>query len=307
MYLKRLNITRARNLYLLSASNKRQVSTYISFGRRFQSRLVTPERGIFLRDALQNSPDMSNDSRETVQNKMILYDVPVSNNGARIRCLIYKKKLQDFIDIKSPVEVGGLSSDFYKKLNPFGKMPVLEIEDGFGLPESQVIESYILDKFSEHGPSLLPSTPEGRALAALIVRIHDLYMTTIQGCMYKPMDSKSQRATEIAQIAKQLDIIETYCKGPYMCGSDLSYADTAILPTIVFCNYILPKFFGWPGIFEDRPKLQAWWKLISSDPDIGIVIQEVEGGLESWNKSKRWEEKGILKDVADSSYCWYPN
>lgn len=256
---------------------------------------------------IHSSLAMANEDREGMQKKMVLYDVPVSNNGARIRCLIYKKKLQDFIEVKSPMEIGGLSSEAYIELNPFGKMPVLQLENGSGLPESQVIEAYLLDKFSNNEPSLLPDTPEKRALASLIVRIHDMYMTTIQGCMYKPMDSKSQRATEIAQIARQLDIIESYCTGPYVCGADMSYADTAILPTIVFCNYILPRFFGWPGIFEERPKLQAWWKLMNLDPDTGKVIQEIEGGLESWNKAKRWEEKGILKDVADSSYCWYPN
>lgn len=239
--------------------------------------------------------------------KMVLYDVPVSNNGARIRCLIYKKRLQDSIDIKSPAEIGGLSSEAYRELNPYGKMPVLQLNDGSGLPESQVIEGYLLDRFSDSEPSLVPETPEKRALAALVVRIHDLYITTIQGCLYKPMDSKSQRATEISQIAKQLDIIEGLCKGPYICGPDMSYADTAILPTFVFCNYILPKFFGWPGIFEERPKLQAWWALMNADTDIRKVIGEIEDGLDSWNKSKRWEEKGILKDVADSSYCWYPN
>ena len=68
---------------------------------------------------------------------MVLYDVPVSNNGARIRCLIYKKKLQDFIEVKSPMEIGGLSSEAYIELNPFGKMPVLRLENGSGLPESR--------------------------------------------------------------------------------------------------------------------------------------------------------------------------
>lgn len=250
---------------------------------------------------------MSFQDEEGTREKMILYDVPVSNNGARIRCLIYKKNLWDYIDIKSPMDIGGLSSEAYRALNPYGKMPVLKLEDGSGLPESQVIESYLLDKFSKHGPSLIPENPEKRALAALIVRIHDLYIATIQGCLYKPMDSKSQRATEIGQIAKQLSIIEKYCVGPYICGSDMSYADTAILPTVVFCNYILPRFFGWPTLFENRPKLETWWKVMNSDNDIIKVVSEIEGGLESWKNSKRWEEKGILKDVADSSYCWYPD
>ena len=41
--------------------------------------------------------------------KSVLYDVPVSNNGARIRIIILKKQLQDVIDIKSPAELGGAS------------------------------------------------------------------------------------------------------------------------------------------------------------------------------------------------------
>ena len=185
--------------------------------------------------------------------KMILYDVPVSNNGARVRLVVYKKKLQDLIDIKSPAEIGGLSSDAYLALNPEGKMPVLQLEDGSGLPESQVIESYLLDKFSDRSPSLMPATPELRARAGLMVRILDVYICSIQGAMYKPMDSKSERASQIAQLAKQLDVLEGYMVGPYCVGEDMSYADTALVPTFVFMNYILPKYFGWKTIFEDRP------------------------------------------------------
>ncbi|WPT18001.1 Glutathione S-transferase F14 [Picochlorum sp. SENEW3] len=239
--------------------------------------------------------------------KFVLYDVPVSNNGARIRNLIYKKKLDQFIDIKSPMEIGGLRSETYRQLNPYGKMPVLEMPDGSGLPESQVIESYILDKFRDNGPSLIPDTAEKRALAALVVRIHDLYIAPIQGCLYKPMDSAEERAEGIAQIAMQLDTIERYCTGPFICGSEMSYADTAIMPTFVFLNYILPRFFGWKdGIFLGRPKLGTWWDCMNKDDDTARVIREVESGLESWNASNRWEEKGILKDVSDTRFCWNP-
>jgi len=186
-------------------------------------------------------------------------------------------------------------------------MPVLEMPDGSGLPESQVIESYILDKFRDNGPSLIPDTAEKRALAALVVRIHDLYIAPIQGCLYKPMDSAEERAEGIAQIAMQLDTIEQYCTGPFICGSEMSYADTAIMPTFVFLNYILPRFFGWKdGIFLGRPKLGTWWDCMNKDDDSARVIREVESGLESWNASNRWEEKGILKDVSDTRFRWNP-
>ena len=44
----------------------------------------------------------------------------------------------------------------------------------------QVIVQYLLDKYREQGPSLIASTPEGRARAMLCTRIHDLYIVPIQ-------------------------------------------------------------------------------------------------------------------------------
>jgi glutathione S-transferase len=108
-------------------------------------------------------------------------------------------------------------------------------------------------------------------------------------------------------LAKQLDVLEGYVVGPYVCGEEMSYADTALVPTVVFMAYILPKFFGWPGLWEDRPKLEAWWKLMNADADVQRVVQEVEGGLRSWDQGARWEEKGIIKQVSDGSLAWYPN
>jgi glutathione S-transferase len=246
-------------------------------------------------------------SLSTEKEKLVLYDVPVSNNGARIRLLLYKKRLTDVIDIASPMEIGGLQGEEYGRLNPLRKMPCLKLEDGSGLPESQVIESYILDKFSDCSPSLIPSTPESRARASLIVRVLDLYINTIQGALYKPMDSVSERARQITEIAKQLDIIEMYMVGRYCVGEEMSYADTALLPTMIFCHYILPKYFGWPSIFENRPKLKAWWETMNEDEDAVRIVGEVEDGLMAWDKANRWVEKGIVKHVMDESYAWYPN
>lgn len=69
---------------------------------------------------------------------MTLYDVPVSNHGARNRYIIKKKGLEDDILIASPQAIGGLKSPEYLALNPQGKMPLLILEDGTPLPESEV-------------------------------------------------------------------------------------------------------------------------------------------------------------------------
>lgn len=246
----------------------------------------------------------ASDSSET-RKKMILYDVPVSNNGARIRALLYRKQLEAHVDIRSPAELGGLASESYLELNPLGKMPVLSIPElGIAFPESQVIESYILDKFEGHGPSMVPGTPELRAHAALVARIHDLYIAPIQGCMYKPMDSAEERFAELCQLTKMLDILENYCKGPFMCGPEMTYADTAIFPTLVFMNYILPKHFDWKSIFTLRPGLEAWWGEMKSNSDVERVAKEVEGGLQKWDDGNRWEDKGITKQIKENAYDW---
>lgn len=235
--------------------------------------------------------------------KPTLFDVPVSNNGARVRYTIYKKGLESEFDIKTPKELGGLSSPEYRSLNPQGKMPLLVLPDGTALPESQVIESYILDKYHGVGPELLPATAELRARAALVVRILDLYITPVQGCMYKKMDAQ-QRLQQLAQIAFQLDVLENLVEGPFVTGSEVSYADAALFPTFVFFNWMLPSKFGWSGVFIGRPKLEAWWNAISADADAQRVIQEIQDGLKSWEAAKRWDTLGITQQVSDGSYNW---
>lgn len=58
--------------------------------------------------------------------------------GVQCRFVIYKKGLEDEIDVKSPKELGGLTSEAYKALNPLCKMPLLVLPDGTALPESEV-------------------------------------------------------------------------------------------------------------------------------------------------------------------------
>ena len=41
------------------------------------------------------------------------------------------------------------------------------------------------------------------------------------------------RAENIKELAKQLDVLETYIRGPYVVGEQLTSADMSILPTLV--------------------------------------------------------------------------
>ena len=170
--------------------------------------------------------------------KPVLYDLPVSNNGARCRimylpvqnadqfpsqmrvrsmCLhtgtavgprftslyfaisIYKKGIEDKVDIKSPKELGGLVSPEYRALNPQGKMPLLVCDD-VSLPESDPISRHLLALFPE-GESFVPSSLAARAKADLISRLHDCYIQPIQVHLYQPARSAQRPAPSTQQPA----------------------------------------------------------------------------------------------------------
>jgi len=246
-----------------------------------------------------------------------LYDLPISNHGARVRYAIYAKDIHDVVHIVSPNELGGLKGEEYLKRNPQGKMPLLVLADGTALPESEIIVQYLLDAYADRGPSLKPDDAVSRAKAAYVCRHHDMYIASVQGCMYRAMPSTEARATQLAELYKQLCVLESLCSSPedgsyFLPGTTATHADGAIVPTMCFCFYALPKYFGWPGEHKASlsafPKLSAWFASCqASDANLKKVADEVTGALGAWDEGGRWETVGAIADVKNTEYKWaYP-
>src|SRR5579863_10249659 len=101
---------------------------------------------------------------------MKLYNSNLSNFATKSRLVIYEKGLD--IEIAT-VEPGDLRSPGYLRINPLGKIPALDA-DGLMIPESEVINEYLEDKFPN--PPLLPRSAEGRARVRILTRFHDLHL-----------------------------------------------------------------------------------------------------------------------------------
>ncbi|KAL3822779.1 hypothetical protein ACHAXA_005944 [Cyclostephanos tholiformis] len=287
-----------------------------------------PVAAIFPSAMAATSVDNNNDAPEADH---VLYDVPVSNNGARCRIVLYKKNIsRDRVNIISPASIGGLKSAEYKRLSPLGLMPCLSIRkaapyDGpSSLAESDTIARYLLNEYSDVGPSFQPDNPRSNQ----ICRWHDMYLTPIQGCMYKPSSrlpfgDYPDRKSAISAYRTNLNIIEGFMaeedgmtgtgspssSPSYLCGGgEVSLADATLFPSCVFASYMLPKFDEDPTrpMPPLPPRLTGWFDdLRSNDEAFSRVYREIMDTLvTSWEgTNRRWDDIWLagLRDTAPST------
>ena len=202
----------------------------------------------------------------------------------------WKKQIGETeVSILSPFEIGGLKSPEYLALNPEGKMPLLV--DGItslAVPESDTICRLLMHEYQSKGPTFLPNNVKSN----LIARIHDIYISPIQGCLYKaapPFGVFSTRSKAIVELRRQLEIIDGILDEkctPYMLGDEVSYGDATLFPTLVFIKYMFPKF-GVPEAEVLPSKLASWYStVLASDLYFAKVHAEVgcvESRLNNYN------------------------
>lgn len=224
------------------------------------------------------------------QPKIKLYDVPVSNNGARCRIIIYKKNLNEEIQIVSPAELGGLQSAEFLQVNPHAKLPAIECCDGteLKLAESDTIARYLMSRYDSIEPSFQPHL----ALSNYICRIHDIYMSPLQSSMYKanpPFGQYGTRKDALKDYIRQMNIIESMISGNslYLCGIEISLADATLFPSLVFATHMLPKFDYEQAI---PPKLMKWFENLRQNDDVfQKIYQEIQDALNQWDERGRWD------------------
>jgi glutathione S-transferase len=94
---------------------------------------------------------------------MKIYDRPGFPNPSRIRIVLSEKKLDDQVEFVSVDLIGAEHKQApFLAINPSGKIPVLELDDGTLISESTAITEY-LDNLDGH-PVLTGATPREKAV-----------------------------------------------------------------------------------------------------------------------------------------------
>jgi len=263
----------------------------------------------------------------------IFFDMVHSNNAARVRLWMQLKKpggMEEAIETRT-VAYPDLKTAEFAAVNPLKKVPALVRADGTTAFESNVILSYLEDKYKEAGPSLEPPTAEGRQDMQLLCRVHDLYIASpnctapgfshSQGAMYlsngwhgaaRGMELAS-RAAKIGELWKQLSWLEAetqkvQARGPHLLGEQLTLADLTWFPTCVFMEFMLPRVFGWPHLFDPQattpaptpfPALAAWYTAMQDMPAFKSVRTDIWGYWEQMEAAGQFEP--ILEELRSNA------
>ena len=182
-----------------------------------------------------------------------LYDADRCPYCARVRIALAEKGVEYetvTIDLQDRPEW------IYEK-NPLGKVPVLE-EDTFVLPESDVINEYLEDRYPE--PALLPADPAARARVRLAI---ERFGVNLGNAYYAYRRGEDGAADRLAHCLSLLD------RGVPEWPFEYGLADIAYVPWVLRARDLLGvplpgAVAGWVDRLLQRPAVAAEAELVAA-------------------------------------------
>lgn len=163
----------------------------------------------------------------------------------------------------------GKIPDWFKKISPTGKVPLLKVDDEHIIFESAVINEFI-DEISEG--SLHPEDPVLKAKNRAWIEYGSECLVTLQQIISVPIikfhDAHKKLLLSMARLERNLG------DGPYFNGDDFSLVDAAYAPFFLRLGILTSiKEDLFPS--EKFPKVEAWSRqLLKLPPVTKSVVPE---------------------------------
>ena len=188
---------------------------------------------------------------------LTLYDAPRCPYCARVRIVLAEK---DIPYEPVVIDLSDRPAWIYEK-NPSGKVPVLEDDGGWLLPESAVINEYLEERFPE--PPLLPADPGERAIARLLVFRFDDFSDPYYALRRGEEGAEEAFAAELAHVDALLQRL------PFLTGRTYGLTDIDYVPWVIRAREQL-------GLsLEPYPALADWLARLSERPAVAAELDVV--------------------------------
>ena len=204
-----------------------------------------------------------------------LHVFAIAPNGAKVRLYLAEKAHAgskiELEEITVNLVEGQQKSLAFLAMNPFGKIPVLELDDGRVIYESLAIIEYLEELYPE--TSLWGPDPESRGYARQIERIADA-----QGLIAIAREIHSTNSPiglpanpEVAKYHRQLwetgmgHLEEMLQDGrPYLAGERVTVGDCTLQGALQFARFAdldvlknFPRLRSWCDRFRQRPTVEG--------------------------------------------------
>lgn len=157
--------------------------------------------------------------------------------------------------------------DWFNRLSPLGKVPLLSLDDEVVLFESAVIAEYVNDIA---GGELLAANPIERARQRAWIEFASATLDNI-GALYNASGEESfaRRASQLQARWDQLE--QNLSPAPFFAGADFSLVDAAFGPLFryldLFEKLVDTDFLG------EFPKVSAWRKSLSERESVRHAVR----------------------------------
>ena len=196
-----------------------------------------------------------------------LYDYPDCPFCQKVRVVLAEKDLEYekvFVDLRKQDQ----KTAEFLRMNPYGKVPVLEDEDEV-IYDSTIINEYLEDEYPH--PALMPADSGGRARVRTMEDFCDNSFLPsagfVQAELSKPQgEQDAERLQRYRnELTRGLKRIEAFLAGKeYLVGGQFSLADIAFVPALL----ILPRLgvdvdpalrgvTAWINRLKQRPSVKA--------------------------------------------------
>lgn len=187
---------------------------------------------------------------------MKLYASAASSFARKIRVLLLEKGVEHQVELVNLWEPNRLQD-----VNPLGKVPALELDDGRVLISSPLIAEFLDEKYPE--PRFVPKDFEGRMEVRRWEALADGTMDAVSATLYEMRfhDEANRSAAWMDRQRKKFeggfDALEAMLGDRGWCvGGGLTLADVSITCHLGFINLRVPQYFS-----RDRyPRLARLWQ-----------------------------------------------
>ncbi|MEP4378270.1 MAG: glutathione S-transferase family protein [Alphaproteobacteria bacterium] len=172
--------------------------------------------------------------------------------------------------------------DWFLKISPYGKVPVLRHGETV-IFESSVINEYIEDIFPDH--PLLPKDPADKARARIWI---DFANVRFVPQLYKLLlaQEPEKQAVHAEKLTEALLMMErdglSQSPGPYWLGDEVSLVDFTFLPHSLRLSVI--EHYRDFRVPDECVKVREWLDLMGQRPSVTEIAPTKERVIQGWSK-----------------------